>query len=407
LFWINSLTKTIDRSKKLGLTIHQTPRSTGGKSMLKPRAVVWLIALAVSSLLSLPVGAQLNTGTILGTVTDATGAVVPGANVEVQNQDTGLVQTATSNSVGEYVVPSLAIGRYRVTVSLHGFKRRVIENLTLRVSDRLRVDAGLETGQLSEKVTVTGETPLVDTASTTLGGVVNSQQVHDLPLNGRSVTELIGLVPGVMLRGGANQQSVGGQGTFTNTGGLHFLVDGGDASRIDFEDLNNTYGASQGRISRASVDSIEEFRVYTDSYSAEFGQTQGGVINLVTKSGTNELHGSLFEYFRNEKLDARDYFNAAPPTSPLTGSINLVERSPGPSSVISCSTSPITKAFARELEIYSSHLCRPRHFATPWRRRYAMPFQSYRCRTREFRITIRALESTTKQSPIPWMKTPA
>ncbi len=110
--------------------------------------------------------------------------------------------------------------------------------------------------------------------------------------------------------------SIGGKGTFSNEGGLHFLLDGGNASRVDYDDMNNTYGSSAGRVSRASVDAVEEFRVYTDSYSSEYGQTQGGVINLIIKSGTNDFHASLFEYFRNEKLDARDYFNSMPRYKP-------------------------------------------------------------------------------------------
>ena len=144
-----------------------------------------------------------------------------------------------------------------------------------------------------------------------MGGVISKQQVADLPLNGRSVIELIALVPGVELRGNSNQMSIGGKGEFTNEGGLHFLLDGGDASRVDFDDLNNTYGSSAGRISRESVDAVEEFRVYTDAYSAEYGQTQGGVINLITKSGTNDMHGSLFTKLIVKEL-GKDF---APPNS--------------------------------------------------------------------------------------------
>lgn len=259
---------------------------------------------------------QTDTGTILGSVSDVSGGVIPNAQVTIENQGTSATAKLTTDSLGNFTSTPLAIGAYRVTVSASGFGTKILSNLTLRVSDRMRLPVTLEPGQVQQTVEVSGQTPLIDTASTTLGGVVTEQQVHDLPINGRSVSSLLALVPGVELNGSGNQLSIGGKGTFSNEGGLHFLLDGGDASRVDYDDMNNTYGSSAGRVSRASVDAVQEFRVYTDSYSAEYGQTQGGVINLITKSGTNVLHGSLFEYFRNEKLDARNYFNPAPSYKP-------------------------------------------------------------------------------------------
>jgi hypothetical protein len=259
---------------------------------------------------------QTDTGTILGTVDDSSGGGIPGAAVTIRNEGTNLTQKVTTNASGDFTSAPLAIGTYRVTVTAAGFGTKVLSELTLRVSDRMRLPITLSPGQVQQTVEVSGQSPLIDTASTTLGGVVTEQQVHDLPINGRSVASLLQLVPGVELNGSGNQLSIGGKGTFSNEGGLHFLLDGGDASRVDYDDMNNTYGSSAGRVSRASVDAVQEFRVYTDSYSAEYGQTQGGVINLITKSGTNSLHASLFEYFRNEKLDARDYFNPAPSYKP-------------------------------------------------------------------------------------------
>lgn len=259
---------------------------------------------------------QTDSGAILGSVTDSSGAVIPGATIAIENQNTGLTKSLTSDARGSFLAPSLPIGVYRVSVSANGFGTQVKEGLTLQISDRMQLVFALQPGSVSQSVQVTDHAPLVDTATTDLGGVISKQQVADLPLNGRSVVELIALVPGVELRGNSNQMSLGGKGEFTNEGGLHFLLDGGDASRVDFDDLNNTYGASAGRISRESVDAVEEFRVYTDAYSAEYGDTQGGVINLVTKSGTNQMHGSLYEYFRNQILDARDYFNPYPQAQP-------------------------------------------------------------------------------------------
>jgi hypothetical protein len=280
--------------------------------MLKPAT----LACFASLVLSLPCAAQLDTGVILGTVLDPSGAVIPSAEVVVQNQGTGASQTIHTDNTGSFIAPALAVGLYRISVSAAGFKTRVTENVRLQVSDRRRLDVALETGQVSEQITVDSTPPLVDTASTTLGIVVTSQQVQDLPINGRNVVDLLQLVPGAMLRGGSSTQSVGGAQTFRSSGAVRFLLDGADASRVDADDLNNTYGSSKGRISRASVDSIQEFRVYTNSFSAEYGQALAGVVNLITKSGTNAFHGGVFEYFRNEKLDARNYFNVAPSPKP-------------------------------------------------------------------------------------------
>jgi hypothetical protein len=277
------------------------------------RKALELILLLVSVF---PLFGQTDTGTILGVVTDSSGASIPNAQVVIENQGTSATQKLTTNDHGDFTSAPLGVGKYRVTVTAAGFATKIYSDLVLRVSDRMRLPVNLQPGQVQQTLEVTGESPLIDTASTTLGGVVTEQQVHDLPINGRSVTSLLALVPGVELRGSGNQLSVGGKGTFSQEGGMHFLLDGGDASRVDYDDMNNTYGSSAGRVSRASVDAVQEFRVYTDSYSAEYGQTQGGVINLITKSGTNDWHGSLFEYFRNEKLDARDYFNPAPGFKP-------------------------------------------------------------------------------------------
>lgn len=277
------------------------------------RYVSAVIALLV---LSVPCWSQLDTGVILGTVLDPSGAVVPNASVIVQNQGTGAAWNLTTDSSGNYIASALPVGSYRVTGSAQGFKTKVNEDLRLQVSDRLRVDITLETGQVSERVTVSAEAPVVDTASTTLGGVVTTRQVQDLPVNGRNVMDLLQLIPGAMLRGGASTQSVGGAQLFRSSSGVRFLMDGTDASRVDADDLNNTYGSSRGRVSRASIDAIQEFRVYTNSFSAEYGEALGGVVNLITKSGTNDFHGGVFEYFRNEKLDARNYFNVPPAPKP-------------------------------------------------------------------------------------------
>ncbi|MGH8865197.1 MAG: TonB-dependent receptor, partial [Burkholderiales bacterium] len=258
----------------------------------------------------------MDTGAILGTLTDSNGAVMPKAAVVVQNQGTGASYTLSTDETGNFIASALSVGVYRVTASAAGFKTRVVENLRLQVSDRLRLAITLEPGEVTEKVTVTTEAPIIDTASTTLGGVVTSQQVENLPINGRNIIDLLQLIPGAMLRGGAGQRSVNGSQLFRGSSAVRFLLDGGDASRVDADDLNNTYSSSRGRIARASVDSVQEFRVYTNSFSAEYGEALGAVVNLITKSGSNKFHGGLFEYFRNEKLDSRNYFNVPPTLKP-------------------------------------------------------------------------------------------
>jgi outer membrane receptor protein involved in Fe transport len=258
--------------------------------------------------------AQLETASIVGTVLDPSGAVIPKATVEVQNQGTAATVSLTSDSNGNFIAPVLQIGTYRITASAPGFKTRITENITLRVSDRTRVDVTLEPGVVTEKVTVMSEAPVVETASTTLGGVVNTQQVSDLPLNGRSLTQLLIVVPGVVFLGPQRSMNGASQGRLFESG-LKYLVDGGDSGQVD-SDLGDGGYQSSARISRASVDSVAEVRVVESSYSAEYGQSVGGVINFITKSGTNQMHGSLFEYFRNNVLDARNYFNVPPAIQP-------------------------------------------------------------------------------------------
>ena len=264
-----------------------------------------------------PCVAQQDRGTILGTVQDTSGSVIPGASVAVENQGTGQTFTSVTDSAGGFVAPEIPIGTYRVTATFTGFKKSVQQGIILRVSDRVQLQVTLEPGDVKESVTVTGQTPLIDTASTTLGGLIESSEVRNLPLNGRDPTQLMALVPGVSLRGGFTQMSVNGQNlSGQSQAATNFLLDGVDASRVDSQTPDNTYGRSQNRITRTNAESIQEVRIYENSFSAEYGQSSGSVVNIITQSGTNQFHGSLFDYFRNEKLDARNWFNAAPAYKP-------------------------------------------------------------------------------------------
>lgn len=176
--------------------------------------------------------AQTNTGTILGTVEDSSGALLPNAIVTIENTGTQFHLALKTDGSGGFTSAPLPLGTYTVRVTASGFTSALQENLTLRVSDRLELRFSLKPGDV-QTVNVTTQAPLLDTASTALGGVISKEQVADLPINGRAITDLLALIPGVQLRGATNQLSVGGAGTFTNEGGLHVLLDGGDASRVD------------------------------------------------------------------------------------------------------------------------------------------------------------------------------
>ena len=259
---------------------------------------------------------QLDNASIQGTVLDSSGAVVVGASVTVENQGTAATTVLRSDSNGNFIAPVLQVGSYRVIVTAPGFKTIERKDIALRSADRVKVDMVLEAGEVSERVTVSSEAPIVDTASTTLGGVVGTQQLTDLPANGRSLTSFLGLVPGSLMLAGGNGRNVNGAAiNRLFESGVRFLVDGGESGQID-SDLPDSAYASQARVTRASVDAVGEIRIQTSQYSAEYGEALGAVVNFITKSGTNQFHGTLFEYFRNEKLDARNYFNVAPQLKP-------------------------------------------------------------------------------------------
>ena len=254
--------------------------------------------------------AQLDTASILGTVLDSSGGVIPGAKVVVQNMGTSATVELTSDQNGNFIAPVLPIGKYKVTVSVTNFNTFVQEGIQLNVADRVQLFITLKPGVVTQQVTVVGETPVVETASTTIGAVVSQQQVVDLPLNGRAVDTLVSLAPGVVSLGPHKSMSGASTGERDFDSGHKFLLDGGDSSGIDSDNADGGYG-SAGRVNRISVDAVAEFRL-AEMYSAEYGQTIGAVVNFISKSGTNQLHGSLYEFFRNEKLDARDWFNPEP-----------------------------------------------------------------------------------------------
>src|SRR5215475_1186471 len=263
----------------------------------------------------LPGSAQTTAGSIIGTVVDPTQAVVSNASVTVTNIDTGIATKTVTDSSGNYAVTPLPVGHYSVTVEARGFKKSISGGITLNLQDRIGVNVVLELGQISETVGVVGAAPTLQTDSSYLGQVVDSKKIVDLPLNGRYFTRLAVLTAGTLPTApGARDERTGG---FSSNGVRpyqnNYLLDGIDNNSLS-QDLTNESSFVYG----PSPDAIQEFKVQTNSMSAEFGRSGGAVMNVAIKSGTNAFHGSAFEFLRNSKLDAKNYFDPATgPTPPF------------------------------------------------------------------------------------------
>jgi len=271
------------------------------------RAVLGLVIAAW--LLPVALAAQAVTGTIIGQITDSTGAVMPGTTVTLTNTGTGLVRVITADANGEYTAPSLPTGVYVVKAELSGFKTVNRPDIPLGVDQRVRIDINLEIGAVEESVTVTGTSPLVQTSSSELGTTVAEEQIKTLPLNGRNFVNLTRTVPGVV-RGipGAN---IDGAGSLAWRASASFSANGqrprDNNYMLDGVDNNETW--LQTVVLFPSVDALDEFKLQTSTYSAEFGHSLGGIVNLQIKSGTNAVHGSGFEFFRDSIFDANNFFN--------------------------------------------------------------------------------------------------
>ena len=257
--------------------------------------------------------AQLDTATILGTVTDSSGGVVPGAKVQVQNTGTSVTVELTTDASGNFTAPLLRVGTYKVTASMAGFKAYVQDGIRISAYDRVNLAISLSPGAVTEEVTVVGQASLVQTATSTSGGVVREYTVKSLPVNGRAATRLMLVIPGMSMIGPLPTIN-GATDARIQQAGIRYQVDGGDASTVDMDGSFMGYGG--GRLHKIGMDAVEEVNMVTDSYSTEFGSTSGALINYITKSGTNNFHGSIFEYFRNDVLDARNYFNVPPAKQP-------------------------------------------------------------------------------------------
>jgi hypothetical protein len=265
-------------------------------------AAFFLCILAPASAL-----AQLDTGSIVGTVRDAQGAVMPGVTITVTQDGTGVATSVVTDARGQYLVPNLRIGTYTVAAELQGFRRAVRGGLPLNVQSRLEIDFALEVGSLAEEVVVTGRAELLNTQKADIGNVVDERQVKDLPLLGRRYAELAFLTPGVVAAPAG--VTTRGEDTFFNVNGNmstwnNFILDGAD---------NNSFSTNlqerSPQVIQPPVDALQEFRVQTRTYSAEFGKAAGAVINASIKQGTNEFHGSAYEFFRDEAFNANRWEN--------------------------------------------------------------------------------------------------
>jgi hypothetical protein len=247
--------------------------------------------------------AQVETARIIGHIKDQSGAVIPGATVTVTNTGTQISHVTKAQPDGSYESIPLPVGNYRITVEQTGFKRVVREGIVLQIQQTALVDIAMEVGQVNQQVEVTGAASLLTVNEATQGQVIDNRKIVDLPLNGRDYIQL------GLLSSGTDPAATGARtGGFSASGQRstqnNYLLDG-----VDNNDAQIAYQARQGEAVKPNVDAIQEFKVMTNSFSAQYGRATGAIINVTMKSGTNGLHGTLFEFVRNEKVDARNYFD--------------------------------------------------------------------------------------------------
>jgi hypothetical protein len=257
----------------------------------------------------MPGWAQYTTARLSGIVSDPSGAVVAGAAITVQDVGTGYSQTANSTSAGQYLFPSLPVGTYQITVSMAGYNRYVQKGIVLSVNQAASQDVQLQVGMVEQQVVVNANSSLVTTDSATVGQLIDEKEIEELPLNGRYVQELVFLAPGTTnvtanycaanCEGGVFPSEQYAKVNGGGANGVNYLLDGVDA--------NDTY--INANVPFPNPDALQEFNLITGNMSASFGNAIGGVVNVVTKSGTDEIHGDVFEFLENNALDASNYFS--------------------------------------------------------------------------------------------------
>lgn len=269
----------------------------------------WFILLMALAIASAAFG-QRNAASIFGTVTDPSGAAVPNVGIKAINDNTGGESTATTNDAGNFTLLDLAPGPYTLTATAQGFKQHVQKNLVLNVDQRPQINITLELGSASESVTVRAEVPVVDSTHANIGGVVNNVNTEELPLNGRQFLQLSLLLPGVSPNAGGQPTARGGgpRNVGVQLGGNRptnntYIIDGVDSFGFRFKNTSL----------RPSVASIQEFKVLNSPYDPQYGVASGVTVNVITRSGGNQIHGELFEFFRNDHLDARNFFDQKKP----------------------------------------------------------------------------------------------
>src|SRR6202021_1027919 len=265
--------------------------------------------------LALPAFAQFDTGTISGTITDASGAMVPNATVTITNVGTAAEKTLQTDSAGNFVASALPFGTYVVTAKATGFSEAKSKQIILNVDAMVQVNVVLSVAGTQQDVEVTGTATTVDTQSSATGTTLNATQIANLPVNGRDVSDFLEIAPGSVASTGFFQGSVDGlENIFT---GLNITLEGQNASRGDINGFLDNEGQELSRVTRSSIDSIQEIDYTNSGYSAETGHSLGPQMNIITKSGTNAYDGTLFEFLRNDALDSKDYFQVVGMSSAL------------------------------------------------------------------------------------------
>jgi len=280
------------------------------------RAAMILLSVVVFPWFHEPLGAQSNTGRILGNVADQTGAAVAGASVTITDVERGTIRVLTTTQAGDYVAPNLVSGTYNVRVEARGFRSSERAKVQVSVASDLEIDFSLEPGQTTETIIVTVQPPLIDTTSSTLGGTLSNEEINNLPLNGRNYENLLQQRPGVM-------RYPGGGFSTTSTNGLRaednaYFVDGlFNSEPFSGQSIINGAGIAGDSATILPIDAIQEFNLIMNP-PAEYGWKPGAMVNVALKSGTNTLHGTAYAFGRESAMDARNYFNtvASGPKNP-------------------------------------------------------------------------------------------
>jgi len=275
---------------------------------IQARAITLLLLICITT--NIPASAQVNTASLTGLVTDSTGAVIGDAVVTATSKSTNITQTAKSDSSGYYTFASLPVGIYDVSIELAGFKKTVHEGVVLAVGQKARIDFTLEVGQVSESVSIVADAPLLTTQEATTGAVIENRLVRDLPLSIRNWDDLLGLVAGVQTdryteEGGG---TAAGRTGAANVHGVRSLQNNFVLDGVDNNSISTNVQELTTQVARPSVDSINEFKISTNPYNAENGRSPGALISVTTKSGSNEFHGTVYEFHRNRVFDANSFF---------------------------------------------------------------------------------------------------